>query len=292
MACPIDSGAEMRKRIEKPHIYEPVAEPNELKSVVIEGIYLMGGQFAILCQFAHPGLAEGSFKHSNFAYRIMNRLKTTARFLNAAVFGTRAEQEAIFGVIHAAHKNIKGEGYYADDPELHKWTAATLFVAIIVVHEAFFGKVSRERQEVLYRESSVYGTSLRMPPEMWPATLDDFWAYWHHNINTLEVTNWARKLGTDLLWPKAMPLWALPNIPIARLMTIHWLPERLRGEYGFKTTALSTGLYYCVSYYIAFWYPMLPRAVREYPSRYYIQDMKKAVERIERTGTWYERGKM
>lgn len=87
----------------KPHIFKTIAEPHELKNYVDDAIYLTGGQFAILCQFAHPGLAEGSYKHSNFAYRILNRLQTTARFLNAAVYGTQEEKEAIFSVIHNAH---------------------------------------------------------------------------------------------------------------------------------------------------------------------------------------------
>lgn len=273
---------------EKPHIFEPVAEPKELKKLVIDGIYLTGGQFAIICQFAHPGLAEGSYKHSNFAYRIMNRLKTTARFLNVAVFGTKSEKEAIFSQIHRAHKYVKGDGYNADDPELHKWTAATLFVALIVVHEAFFGKVSREKQEALFKESSVYGTSLRMPPEMWPATLDDFWEYWNHNINTLQITDWARSLTRDLLWPKAMPVWSWPQLPVARLMTTHWLPQRFRHEFGLEITPLSTGMYRFIAANVSLWYPKLPKAIREYPSRYYIRDMKKAVERIEATGTWYD----
>jgi uncharacterized protein (DUF2236 family) len=278
-----------RPQFEKPDIFEPIAEPDELKKWTTDGIYLTGGQFAILCQFAHPGLAEGSYKHSNFAYRIMNRLQTTARFLNAAVFGTKAEKEAIFSVIHSAHADVKGDGYYADDPELHKWTAATLFVSLIVVHEAFFGKVSREKQEVLFRESAVYGTSLRMPPEMWPKTLDDFWAYWNDNIANLQVTDWARSLAHDLLWPKNMPLWAIPNLPIARLLTIHWLPERLQREYGFKITPLNTSLYHTVVANVAFWYPKLPMKLRELPSRIYMKDMKKSVERIEQTGTWYDK---
>jgi uncharacterized protein (DUF2236 family) len=105
MACPMSFGNGLKGPVpyEKPHIFETIADPKELKNYVDDAIYLTGGQFAILCQFAHPGLAEGSFKHSNFAYRLMNRLQTTARFLNAAVFGTKAEKEAIFSVIHNKH---------------------------------------------------------------------------------------------------------------------------------------------------------------------------------------------
>lgn len=105
---------------EKPHIFDTIEEPVELRKFVDDAIFLTGGQFAIICQFAKPGLAEGSYKHSNFAYRILNRLQTTARFLNAAVIGDQHEKEAIFSVIHRAHADVRGDNYSADDPELRK----------------------------------------------------------------------------------------------------------------------------------------------------------------------------
>jgi uncharacterized protein (DUF2236 family) len=158
---------------------------------------------------------------------------------------------------------------------------------LVVVHEAFFGKLSRETQGALYKESSVYGTSLRMPPEMWPATLEAFWEYWNHNIETLVITDWAKSLARDLLHPKKLPLWIRPQAPIARLLTIHWLPERFQREYALKITPLNTAMYHFVVGYIALIYPHLPNKLRRMPSRYYLKDMKKAVKRIEETGTWY-----
>lgn len=104
MACPagyhrITVGKQMAERpkpkLAKPHIYRTIKEPRELRELADDAIYLTGGQFAILCQFAHPALAEGSFKLLNFANRILNRLTTTARFLNAAVYGTQQEKDAI-----------------------------------------------------------------------------------------------------------------------------------------------------------------------------------------------------
>lgn len=313
---------------EKPHIFDTIEEPVELRKFVDDAIFLMGGQFAIICQFAKPALAEGSYKHSNFAHRILNRLQTTARFLNAAVLGDQHEKEAIFSVIHRAHADVQGENYSADDPELRKsfaccrprrdvasipsgctslhliragqcsikelntdlsvdrWTAATLFVSLIVVHEAFYGKLPQERLEKLYRESAVYGTSLRMPPEMWPPTLEDFWTYWHHEIATLEITDWARSLAKDLLWPKHVPLWLKVGSPVARLMTVQWLPERLQREFGFKVTPMTTGMYHLVAGYVAMVYPHVPKSLRTRPARVYIADMKKAVKHIDETGDW------
>jgi uncharacterized protein (DUF2236 family) len=289
MACPAGFGPPVSRETtlyEKPQIYPTIAEPKELKKYVDDAIYLMGGQYAILCQFAHPGLARGSYEHSNFASRLLNRLQTTARFLNVSVFGTLEEREAIYSVVHASHASVKGEGYTADDMELHKWTAATLFMALVVVHETFFGKLSREKLDVLYKESAIYGTSLRMPPEEWPKTLDDFWAYWNHNIETLEVTDWARSLCKDLLYPKHIPFFMKPLSPTMRLLTKHWMPERLAREYGFKETPFKIGMYHLIVGYTAMVYPHLPRRLKSWPGRYYMKDLKKAVKRIQETGSW------
>lgn len=140
--------------------------------------------------------------------------------------------------------------------------------------------------EKLYRESAVYGTSLRMPPEMWPPTLEAFWSYWNHEIQTLEITDWARSLAKDLLWPKSVPLWLKVNSPIARLLTVHWLPERFQREFGFKVTPLSTGMFHLVVGYVAIVYPHVPKKWKGRPSRVYIKDMKEAVKKIDETGDW------
>ncbi|KAK2590713.1 hypothetical protein QQS21_011607 [Conoideocrella luteorostrata] len=275
-----------KRKTFSPNIYETIQEPKLLRQVLIDDIYLLGGQFAILCQFAHPGLAKGSFLHSTFASRIPQRLQNTARFLNAAIHGTREEKNAIFSVIHGYHKHVKGDGYDANDPELHRWTAATLFVAIIVVQETFFGGFTPEQTETLYKESAVYGTSLRMPPEMWPATLDDFWVYWNHNIETLEVTDMARKLCGDLLYPINLPFGQRALTPIARVLTTHFLPARLAREYGLEPTALSWLQYQAVVGMIKFTWPLMPMRMKTSMHEAHMADLKTAVDRIERTGHW------
>jgi uncharacterized protein (DUF2236 family) len=91
-----------------------------------------------------------------------------------AVHGTREEKSAITSVIHRSHAGVKGDGYFADDPELRKWTASTLFMALIVVHETFIGKLSNATKHILFRESAIFATSLRMPLDMWPDTYETF----------------------------------------------------------------------------------------------------------------------
>jgi uncharacterized protein (DUF2236 family) len=112
MACPMGFTAATQEKetpYEKPKIYQTIAEPKELLNYTSDGIFLLGGQYAILCQFAHPGLARGTYEHSNFASRLLNRLQTTARFLNVCVYGTQEEKEAILSVIHRAHSVVRAK---------------------------------------------------------------------------------------------------------------------------------------------------------------------------------------
>lgn len=141
--------------------------------------------------------------------------------------------------------------------------------------------------ERLYRESAVYGTSLRMPPKMWPPTLGAFWAYWHHEVATLDITDWARSLARDLLWPRHVPLWLKAGSPVARLLTVQWLPERFLREFGFGVPSpLQTGVFHLVAGYVAMVYPHVPKGWKARPAKAYIADMKRAVQCIDETGDW------
>ncbi|EGX96742.1 hypothetical protein CCM_01400 [Cordyceps militaris CM01] len=273
-------------KYKRPHIYDTIEEPTLLREILVDDIFVLGAQYAILCQWAHPGLAIGSYKRSNFKTRVVNRLQTTLRFLNAAVYGTTEDKETIFSVIHKYHAPVHGEGYDANDPELHKWTAATLFVSMIVIHELIFGKLPREKEEALLRQAAVYGTSLRMPPEMWPDSLDAFWAYWDHNIATLEITPEARSLCHDLMHPENLPFALAALSPLARLVTANVLPPRLAMEYDMEPTAASRALFGTFTYAMATVYPLLPLSMRQTKHQQHMEDLKRAVKRIKETGHW------
>ena len=150
-------------------------------------------------------------------------------------------------------------------------------MSLIVVHEEFFGKLSTEKKEALFKESSVYATSLRMPTEMWPATLDEFWKCWNHNISTPPIIQWAKDLAHSLFYPKNM---------ITRLLMAQWLLERLRVGYGLPSAEARNGAYKAVKTYVGTVYPLVLQPVRTYPHKHGMKDTRKAVRRIQSSGTW------
>ncbi|OJJ07465.1 hypothetical protein ASPVEDRAFT_46766 [Aspergillus versicolor CBS 583.65] len=264
------------------HSFNTIAEPEILRTVLQNDIFIFGLPFAILCQFAHPALAKGSYSHSNFSSRLELRLRNTLRFSNAVLFGTQQEKQSIVSVIHRHHSRVKGAGYDADDPELHKWTAATIFMSILNVHEEFIGKLPQSTKETLLQESAIFGSSLRMPPTMWPSTMDEFWKYWNHNISTLQITPEARRLSQHVLYPQNTPLWMSIGAPLMRLVTASWLPDRLAREYSFQPSMMGELMYYHFALSMRVAYPLIPAALSQRQHRFYMNDLKETLKRLRR----------
>jgi uncharacterized protein (DUF2236 family) len=261
-------------------VLDDLEKPAQIKKVVQEAILLAGGAAAILLQVAEPGVGKGVDEHSNFAYRPMDRLRTTMTYVYCMAFGSRSEKEAVIDIVHRAHAVVKGPDYSADDPQLQLWVAATLYGVGIELYQQMFGKMTEEEAEGIYREYSVLAVSLRVKPGMWPASRRAFWEYWDHQIETMEITENARRVAQDLLWNKELPLHIRLLLPVVRLTTAEMLPKRIREAYGLKSTKLGRGAYRVTLGLTKATYPCLPKIVRTYPMRYYLKDMRRRLRNV------------
>jgi uncharacterized protein (DUF2236 family) len=252
-------------------------QPDEMRKIAREGILLSGGAVAILLQVAEPGVGRGVDEHSNFAYRPLDRLRTTMTYVYCMVYGTPQEKESIINMVHKAHSVVRGEGYTADDPDLQLWVAATLYAAGTEIYEKFFGNVDETRADEIYREYSVLASSLRVPPEMWPVDRAAFWAYFNHKVETLEITPYAKRVCQDLLWNKKSPMWVRMNMPAIRVLTAEWLPPRMRKEFGLKRKPRRYKALMALTKAV---YPVLPSRIRTYPVKYYMDDMRKRMRKM------------
>jgi uncharacterized protein (DUF2236 family) len=266
----------------KEEFLSPDFKPDHINLIVREGIILGAGAEAILLQVANPGVGAGVNEHSNFAYRVQDRLRTTMTFVYCMSFGTPQEKQTIVDMITAVHTNVKGtlnEGrekgktYSALDPKLQLWVAATLYATGVPMYERVFGKIKNEElQEKIYREYSILACALQVPPEMWPRTRQDFWAYWNHEIANIEVTQHAKDVAKDLLYLRKAPWHLRMFTPAVRMCTAEWLPERLRAEYNVKRHPRR---YKMLEFFVKATYPALPLSIRSYPVKLYMNDMRK-----------------
>ncbi|KAI0178136.1 hypothetical protein BJ166DRAFT_600764 [Pestalotiopsis sp. NC0098] len=273
---------EQHTAFSKEEFLSPDFKSDHINLIVREGIILGAGAEAILLQVANPGVGAGVNEHSNFAYRVQDRLRTTMTFVYCMSFGTPQEKKTIVDMITAVHKNVvgtlsegrdKGKTYSALDPGLQLWVAATLYATGLSVYERVFGKIKDEQlHEKIYREYSILACALQVPPEMWPRTRRDFWAYWDHEIATIEVTQHAKDVAHDLLYLRKAPWHLRMFTPALRLVTAEWLPERIRAEYGVRRHPRR---YKMVESLVKATYPALPLSIRSYPVKLYMNDMRK-----------------
>ena len=247
----------------------------EMRRVAREGALLAGGARAILLQIAHPAVGRGVAEHSDFAARPLDRLRTTLTYVYCVTFGTVEEIEAVAAAVTAAHRRVTGAGYRATDPELQLWVAATLYDTALLVYEELFGPLDEALADEVYRQYAVLGTALQVPAGLWPADRAAFEAYWQRMIDTLEVTDDARRVAGDLLSAQRAPLLLKAAMPANRFLTTAWLPERIREQYGLRWGGARQRLYDAAIKVSGPVYRLLPVPLREAPKTYYLHDMRK-----------------
>ena len=64
----------------KEDLFHQDFQPKLLQRIAQEAILLSAGPLAIMLQVAMPGVGAGVNEHSNFAYRIQDRLRTTMTY--------------------------------------------------------------------------------------------------------------------------------------------------------------------------------------------------------------------
>lgn len=274
------SNADVKEEPSNQNFLDKLEQPVHIQKVVQEAILLAGGAAAILLQVAEPGVGKGVDEHSNFAYRPMDRLRTTMTYVYCMAFGSRHEKEAVIETVHRAHAVVKGPDYSANDPNLQLWVAATLYAVGIELYQQMFGQMTKDDAEVIYREYSVLAVSLRVKPGMWPVSRRAFWEYWDHQVETMHITENAQRVAKDLLWNTELPLHLRALLPLVRLTTAEILPKRIRDAYGLKSTKIRRGAYRVILGFTKATYPCLPKIIRTYPMRYYLKDMRRRLENI------------
>jgi len=200
-----------------------------------EGVLLLGGGRAVLMQIAHPLVAKGVAEHSDFERDPFGRLIATLNAMTAVVFGSRERSQRTVAAMQTVHDRVAGDGYRANDPELLQWVYATLIDTALDIHSRFLRPLGTAEAEQFYEESLVVAEILGVPRSIQPPTLANFHQYVGHMVDTVEVSDDARRLSRAVLHPPA-PLPARPVVDplflVMRHLTAGLLPPRLREGFG------------------------------------------------------------
>lgn len=241
-----------------------------------EAVLLAGGGRAILLQLAHPAVGRGVARHSDFVSRPLDRLHATMTYVYAIASG---DQQLIDKVVrrvnsvHSAVRSAEGESprYDATDPTLQLWVAATLYDTATLMHERIFGPLDDQTAEALYRQYAALGTSLQLPPELWPADRAAFGRYWHETSALLQTDAATRAVARDLLHPPGLPAWLRVAMPLVRLVTVGLLTPEQRDLFGLVWNDDRQRRLDQVMRVTRAVYPRLPYAIRHWPMRHYVE---------------------
>ena len=199
---------------------------------------LLGGIAALLMQVAHPLVAAGVERHSDFARDPIGRLRRTLNTTLAIVFAEPAEARAALRRIDRRHGPVRGSlpdgrGYDARDPDLLLWVQATLVLTSLRLYEAVAGPLSASDRDAYWQETKPVATLLGIPHDRQPETLADLERYVRAMLasdarpdeTSVRV---ARQVLRPLAWVPEPVYW--PSDALAAAL----LPAALRAPLGLR----------------------------------------------------------
>jgi uncharacterized protein (DUF2236 family) len=211
-----------------------------------ERLLLLGGGRALLMQVAHPLVAAGVSDHSDYRENPWRRLEATMSSVWTAVFGTRAEADAVGARVKSMHAKVRGRIphrmgpypagtlYSASSPALLMWVHATLVDSALAVYESWIRPLTADEREDYYEDMKLLAQIFGTPSSVIPATFADFRAYMQERLASEEiwVTPTAREISDSILDPPLpAPLRAGWRLGVG-LATAGLLPPKLRDQYG------------------------------------------------------------
>jgi uncharacterized protein (DUF2236 family) len=205
---------------------------------------LLGGGPAVLLQVAHPLVAVGVVRHSDYRNDLWRRLLRTLQALYLIVYGSKQEAETAGAAVQAVHAHVQGTTserlgrfpagtrYTASDPALMLWVHATLVETSLATHRRFVRPLAADEEERYYREMATVAHLFGTPAAIIPSCLADFREYVRAQLSgpDLCVTDPAREVAAVILEARLPPPLRLIR-PAHRLSCAALVPARLRKEY-------------------------------------------------------------
>ncbi|MGH2691124.1 MAG: oxygenase MpaB family protein [Actinomycetota bacterium] len=244
-------------------------EPRMTAVVNRERVLLAGGQRALVMQLAHPLVAAGVARHSDFPTRALARLRRTLDLSLTLIYGTRTEARAASEAIRAVHDRVSGEAegrsYSANDPELLLWVNATLIDTTLAVYGRFVRRLGEAERSRYYLETVEAAEAFGIPGPAIPPNLEAFRSYVGSMLegDELVATDDSRRLVRDVLNPP-LPLPLRLPTAVLRQVTVAMLPQRVREMFDLRPGVVARTTLVASSAASRVLLPWLPPILRDF----------------------------
>jgi uncharacterized protein (DUF2236 family) len=256
------------------------------------GLALLLGPANVIMQLARPGVGYGVLESRVESGRIdlhpIKRARTTFTYLAVAMAGSEAQKAAFRRAVNGAHAQVYSTAdspveYNAFDRDLQLWVAACLYKGGVDFYRMFVGELDDEDADRHYREGMVLGTTLQVPPEMWPPDRAAFDRYWQLQLDKVHIDDTVR----DYLYPIAVgrvravtlpePLRRLPE-SLALLLTTGFLPQRFRDEMRFSWDAAKQRRFDRLIAVLRTVNNLMPEFIRRFPFNVLLWDLDRRIK--------------
>jgi uncharacterized protein (DUF2236 family) len=284
-----------------PHVERAIADPPRPRpgrrqrrapdDYALMGMALLAGAANVIMELSRPGVGHGVAESRVESGRIdrhpIKRARTTFTYIAVASAGTDAQKAAYRRAVNGAHAQVYSTpespvSYNAFDPDLQLWVAACIYKGGVDVYRTFVGEIPEEDADRLYREGMSIGTTLQVPPEMWPADRAAFDKYWQESLEKVHIDDTVR----EFLYPIAVSRVrgvrlprrvqeALENFNL--LITSGFLPQRFRDEMRLPWDAAKQRRFDRLMAVLGVVNRMLPRILRQFPFNLTLWDLDRRI---------------
>jgi uncharacterized protein (DUF2236 family) len=256
------------------------------------GMALLLGPANVIMQLARPGVGYGVMESRVDSGRVdlhpIKRARTTFTYLAVATAGSEEQKAAFCRAVNGAHAQVYSTPdspvqYNAFDPDLQLWVAACLYKGGVDFYRMFVGEIDELDADRHYRDGMVLGTTLQVPPEMWPPDRAAFDRYWQEQLDKVHIDDSVR----EYLYPIAVgrlravtlpePLRRLPE-RLALLITTGFLPQRFRDEMQFSWDAAKQRRFDRLIAVLRTLNNLMPRFVRRFPFNMLLWDLDRRIK--------------
>ncbi|MEC3952124.1 oxygenase MpaB family protein [Nocardia sp. CDC153] len=275
--------APLRKFDEFAPAYEPMT-PETVREHLDGVAAFLGGAANVVMQLSLQPVGHGVMESDVDSGKVMlhpiKRLRTTLTYLSVALIGTEDDRRDYREAVNRSHRSIRSKPgstvkYNAFDPKLQLWVAACLYWGLDDLYHRMRGPMKPEVAEGFYRYCARLGTTLQMREDMWPATRDDFYAYWEEHLATKRIDEPTRKYFNDLIDLKMLP-WPLRIAfgGLHRFIVTALLPPHLRDEMSMTWSAREERTFARLLRMISAVWTRMPTPIRLFPFNFYLADMR------------------
>jgi uncharacterized protein (DUF2236 family) len=282
------------RHVERAVSAPPISRPRRTPQLddTSMGMALLLGPANVIMQLARPGVGYGVMESRVESGRVdlhpIKRARTTFTYLAVAMAGTDTQKAAFRRAVNRAHAQVYSTPdspvqYNAFDVDLQLWVAACLYKGGVDFYRMFIGEMDDHDADRHYKEAVVLGSTLQVPPEMWPADRAAFDRYWNDQLDKVHIDDAVR----DYLYPIAVgriKKLRLPDVvrrqpeKLNLLLTAGFLPQRFRDEMQFAWDARTQRRFDRVIAALRTLNNAMPPFVRRFPFNLLLWDVDRRIK--------------